>query len=88
MIGASFFQLAMRARSTPYRARFRAADAALNRGIGLRHQPVDITVRRVLANKPCECTIDELRALETHLAEHAIDSTPQQLEGGQSTVKD
>jgi hypothetical protein len=31
----------------------------------------------VLAKKLCECTIDELRAIEQHLAEQAIDVTPE-----------
>jgi hypothetical protein len=60
----------------PAMVRVKAADAVLNRGIGLPYQPVDVTVQRVLAKKLCECTIDELRQLETHLAEHAIDVTP------------
>jgi hypothetical protein len=37
---------------------------------------IDVTVQRVLAKKLCECTIDELRAIEAHLAEQAIDVTP------------
>jgi endonuclease III len=56
--------------------RIKAAEAVLNRGIGLPAVAIDVTVQRVLAKKLCECTIDELRAIEQHLAEQAIDVTP------------
>jgi endonuclease III len=56
--------------------RIKAAEAVLNRGIGLPAVAIDVTVQRVLAKKLCECTIEELRAIEQHLAEQAIDVTP------------
>jgi hypothetical protein len=82
--GASFTQEAletlvemMRNAELPGNVRIKAAEAVLNRGIGLPAQPVDVTVQRVLAKKLCECTIEELRAIEQHLAEEAIDVTPE-----------
>jgi endonuclease III len=66
----------MRNAELPGNVRIKAAEAVLNRGIGLPAVAVDVTVQRVLAKKLCECTIDELRAIEQHLAEQAIDVTP------------
>jgi hypothetical protein len=47
--------------------RIKAAQSVLDRGLGLPTQPIDVVVSRVLAKKLCECTIDELRAIEQHL---------------------
>jgi endonuclease III len=66
----------MRNAELPGAVRIKAAEAVLNRGIGLPAVAIDVTVRRVLAKKLCECTIEELRAIEQHLAEQAIDVTP------------
>jgi endonuclease III len=66
----------MRDSEAPGAVRIRAAEAVLNRGIGLPAVAIDVTVQRVLAKKLCECTIEELRAIEQHLAEQAIDVTP------------
>jgi hypothetical protein len=60
----------------PGAVRIKAAEAVLNRGIGLPAVAVDVTVQRVLAKKLCECTIEELRAIEEQLAAQAIDVTP------------
>jgi hypothetical protein len=69
----------MRDSEAPGAVRIRAAEAVLNRGIGLPAQPVDATISRVLAKKLCECMIEELRAIEAHLAEHATDVTPTEI---------
>jgi hypothetical protein len=67
----------MRNAKLPGAVRIKAAEAVLNRGIGLPAVGIDVTVQRVLAKKLCECTIEELRAIEQHLVEQAIDITPE-----------
>jgi endonuclease III len=66
----------MRNAKLPGVVRIKAAEAVLNRGIGLPAVAVDVTVQRVLAKKLCGCTIEELRAIEQHLADQAIDVRP------------
>jgi hypothetical protein len=48
----------------PALTRVKAAEAVLNRGVGLPTQPIDVVVSRVLAKRLVECSIDELRAIE------------------------
>jgi hypothetical protein len=62
----------MHDREVPGSVRIKAYEAVLNRGIGLPAPPVDVTVQQVvLAEKVCECTIEELRSIESHLADQA-----------------
>jgi endonuclease III len=56
--------------------RIKAAQAVLDGGLGLPTQPVDVYVSRALAKRLVECSAEELRAIEAHLAESAIDITP------------
>jgi hypothetical protein len=58
----------MRNAELPGNVRIKACEAVLNRGIGLPAVAIDVTAQRVLAKKLCECTIEELRAIEQHLA--------------------
>jgi endonuclease III len=66
----------MRNAKLPGAVRIKAAEAVLNRGIGLPAVAVDVTVQRLVAKKLVELNVDELRAIETRLAEQAIDVTP------------
>jgi hypothetical protein len=54
----------MRNPKVPALTRVKAAEAVLNRGVGLPTQPIDVVVSRVLAKRLVECSIDELRAIE------------------------
>jgi hypothetical protein len=55
--------------------RIKAAEAVLNRGLGLPTVALDITVQKLLARRLVELNVDELRAIEGHL--QAIDITPE-----------
>jgi hypothetical protein len=61
----------MRNPKLPGLTRLRAAEAVLTRGVGL---PVQVS--RVLAKRLAACPIDELWAIEQHLANATIDVTP------------
>jgi hypothetical protein len=81
LLGQSFSEEALRTRvdlmrnsELPGSVRIRAATAVLDRGLGLPTQPIDVMVSRVLAKKLVECSLDELRAIESHVAESAIDN--------------
>jgi hypothetical protein len=56
--------------------RIKAAEAILNRAIGLPSQSMDVTIQRLIAKKLVELNIDELRQVEAALGELAIDITP------------
>jgi hypothetical protein len=56
--------------------RIKACEAILNRAIGLPAVAVDVTIQRLVAKKLIELSVDEIRALEAHLANVAIDITP------------
>jgi hypothetical protein len=62
----------MRNPKVPALTRVKAAEALLTRGVGLPVQPIDVVVSRVLAKRLAERSLDELRALEQHLANAAI----------------
>jgi hypothetical protein len=66
----------MRNPKVPALTRVKAAEAVLTRGVGLPVQPIDVMVSRVLAKRLAECSVDELRSIEHHLANAAIDVTP------------
>jgi hypothetical protein len=63
----------MRDRELHAHVRIKAAQAVLDRGLGLPTQPVDVMVSRVLAKRLCECSIAELRSLEQYLAANTLD---------------
>jgi hypothetical protein len=66
----------MRNAELPGNVRIKACEAVLNRGIGLPAVAVDVTVQGLVAKKLVELNVDELRAIEAHLAGQAIDVTP------------
>jgi endonuclease III len=66
----------MRDAELPGVVRLKAAEAVPNRGLGLPAVAVDITIQRLMAKRLVELSVDELRQLEQHLAEQAIDITP------------
>jgi hypothetical protein len=56
--------------------RIKAVEAVLSRGPGLPTVAPDITVQKLLARRLVGLNIDELRSIELHLANAAIDVTP------------